>query len=400
VIAAVRKALVIGDGIAGPIAALALRNAGIEASIFEAFETPADRLGGMLMVAPNGVEALRIVGVDVRKIGQPISRMIVGDGDGKEFGAFHGLARLPSSQIVRRSDLYSVLNDRAKEQCIGIEYGKRLIGVHDAPLGITAQFADGSIENGDVLIGADGIRSTVRKLIDPSAPDPSYVGFLGFGGFAQGSSVRTPPDAIYFVFGKRAFLGYWAAPDGGTVWFSNLPYANPLTMAQAREVPAADWLQQLREVYADDIPGRDLVQHTSADQLFVFGAGEILPRVPRWYRGRMVLVGDSAHAPSSSSGQGASIAAESAIELAQCLRDLPDVSNAFGVFERLRRPRVQRIAAYAARQNNQKTVGPIAKALMSLLMPLAMRTFMKPEKTFGWMHGYQIDWQKTLTQRL
>jgi hypothetical protein len=56
---------------------------------------------------------------------------------------------------------------------------------------------------------------------------------------------------------------------------------------------------------------------------------------------------------------------------------------------------VQRIAAYAARQNNQKTAGPIVKALMSLLMPLAMRTFMKPEKTFGWMHGYQIDWKKT-----
>jgi 2-polyprenyl-6-methoxyphenol hydroxylase-like FAD-dependent oxidoreductase len=393
--AGIQKALIIGDGIAGPIAALALRNAGIEASIFEAFETPADGLGGMLMVAPNGVEALRIVGVDVTAIGQPISRMVVGDGDGKEFGSFPGLARLPSSQVVRRSDLYRVLNERVRERCIRIAHGKRLIGVHDLPSGITAQFSDGSTENGDVLIGADGIRSTVRKLIDPAAPDPRYVGFLGFGGFAQGSSVRTPSDVMYFVFGKRAFLGYWAAPDGGTVWFSNLPYANPLTMTQARDVPAADWLQRLREVYADDTPGRELIQHTSADQLYAFGAGEILPRVPRWYRGRMVLVGDSAHAPSSSSGQGASIAAESAIELAQCLRDIPEVSKGFGAYERLRRPRVQRIAAYGARQNSHKTVGPIAKALMRVLLPLAMRTFMKPQKTLGWMHGYQIDWGKT-----
>ena len=106
-------------------------------------------------------------------------------------------------------------------------------------------------------------------------------------------------------------------------------------------------------------------------------------------------MGDSAHAPSSSSGQGASIAAESAIELAQCLRDIPEVSKAFGAYERLRRPRVQRIAAYGARQNNHKTLGPIAKALMRVLLPLAMRTFMNPQKTLGWMHGYQIDWGKT-----
>ncbi len=112
--AGIQKALVIGDGIAGPIAALALRNAGIDASIFEAFDTPADGLGGMLMVAPNGVEALRIVGVDVTAIGQPISRMVVGDGDGKEFGSFAGLAELPSSQVVHRSDLYRVLNERVR----------------------------------------------------------------------------------------------------------------------------------------------------------------------------------------------------------------------------------------------------------------------------------------------
>lgn len=261
----IQKALIIGDGIAGPIAALAFRKAGIEASIFEGFKTPADGLGGMLMVAPNGLEALRIVGVDVTAIGQPISRMVVGDGDGKELGSFPRLARLPSSQIVRRSDLYRVLNERVREQCIRIEHGKRLVGVHDMPSGISAQFSDGSTESGDVLIGADGIRSIVRKLIDPSAPDPKYVGFLGFGGFASGSSVRTPPDVMYFVFGKRAFMGYWAVPDGGTVWFSNLPYAKPLTMTQARDVPPADWLQRLREVYADDTPGRELIQHTSAD---------------------------------------------------------------------------------------------------------------------------------------
>jgi 2-polyprenyl-6-methoxyphenol hydroxylase-like FAD-dependent oxidoreductase len=123
---------------------------------------------------------------------------------------------------------------------------------------------------------------------------------------------------------------------------------------------------------------------------------EALPSVPRWYRDRLVLVGDSAHAPSSSSGQGASLALESSVELARCLRDLPDVRAAFAAYERLRRPRVEKIAATAAKTNNQKAAGPIGKALMTVFMPLAMKTFLKPEKLFGWTHRYQIDWARNV----
>jgi hypothetical protein len=61
-----------------------------------------------------------------------------------------------------------------------------------------------------------------------------------------------------------------------------------MTGAQARALPAGDWLRELREVYADDVPGRDLLQHTSADQLAVFGSVEIMPSLPHWHRGRMV----------------------------------------------------------------------------------------------------------------
>jgi 2-polyprenyl-6-methoxyphenol hydroxylase-like FAD-dependent oxidoreductase len=167
-------------------------------------------------------------------------------------------------------------------------------------------------------------------------------------------------------------------------------------MAEARQVPSAEWLQRLREVYAEDVPGRELLEHTVADQLFVFGAGEILPSVPHWHHDRLVLVGDSAHAPSSSSGQGASLAAESAIELARCLRDFSDPRFAFAAYEQLRRRRVEKVAAYAAKTNSNKTAGPIARALMSLVMPIAMRTVMKPEKMFGWMHGHRIDWEESV----
>jgi 2-polyprenyl-6-methoxyphenol hydroxylase-like FAD-dependent oxidoreductase len=388
----VRTALIIGGGIAGPAAALALQKVGIQPTIYESYAGTAEGIGGVLMLAPNGMDALRIVGADTSTLGQPIQSMVIGDATGRRFGEFSGVPGLPPSRVIWRSDLFKTLQDRAVARGIRVEYGKRLLGVDEADRGITARFADGSVARGDLLIGADGIRSTVRSLIDPDAPQPQYVGFVGIGGLSSARVASARPDAMYFVFGKRAFLGHWSTPEGGTIWFSNLPYPEPLTMAEAREIPVADWLRQLREVYANDIPGRDLVEHTTADQVVVVGAGEILPSVPRWYRGRMVLVGDSAHAPSSSSGQGASLAAESAVQIARCLRDIDHLPAAFAAYEQLRRPRVEKVTAYAAKTNRNKTAGPIAKALMSLLMPLAMKTFMRPEKTIGWMHGYKIDW--------
>jgi 2-polyprenyl-6-methoxyphenol hydroxylase-like FAD-dependent oxidoreductase len=124
----------------------------------------------------------------------------------------------------------------------------------------------------------------------------------------------------------------------------------------------------------------------------IAGGGEIMPRVPTWHAGRAVLVGDAAHAPSSSSGQGASMAAESAVELARCVRDLANPREAFSAYEALRRPRVEKVAAYGARNNNSKVAGPVAKAVMKLVLPIAMKTVLTPEKMFRWMHGHHIEW--------
>jgi 2-polyprenyl-6-methoxyphenol hydroxylase-like FAD-dependent oxidoreductase len=121
-----------------------------------------------------------------------------------------------------------------------------------------------------------------------------------------------------------------------------------------------------------------------------------MPSVPRWYRGNMVIVGDAVHAPSNSSGQGASLAIESAIELARCLRDLPDVTSAFAAYERLRRPRVERIAARAGKINHLKAPGPVARAVMPVLMRLLMKTAMRPERAFGAEQRYRIDWSASV----
>ncbi|MER6921982.1 FAD-dependent monooxygenase, partial [Streptomyces spiralis] len=108
-----------------------------------------------------------------------------------------------------------------------------------------------------------------------------------------------------------------------------------------------------------------------------------MPSVPHWHRRRMVLIGDAAHAPSSSSGQGASLAIESAVELARCLRDLPTPEAAFTAYERLRRPRVEMIGGDAAAKNKAKA----GQAGDRPVLPT-------PEQMFAPVHRHHIDWDE------
>jgi 2-polyprenyl-6-methoxyphenol hydroxylase-like FAD-dependent oxidoreductase len=396
--AEVQHALVIGGGVAGPVTALALRMAGIDATIYEAYDGPAIDAGGALMLAPNGLSALRIVGVDtaLQAVGQPIRVQVFGHGTGKQFGRVPVLRGLEPSLLVPRGQLCRILHEQATAQGVKMEYGKRLVGVEEHADRIVAKFADGTTTEGDVLIGADGIHSAVRTLIDPAAPLPQYAGLISFGAPAPAAArpAWVRQDEMYFVMGKRAFLGYFQQANGDMMWFSNLPYEQPLTGAQARTIPPAQWAQQLREAYAGDIPAQDLITKTNPDDLIVLGSMEAMPAVPHWYRGRMVLVGDAVHAPSSSSGQGASLTVESSIELARCLRDLPDLPSAFAAYEKLRRERVEKIAANAVKTNNQKSGGPLARALIRLLAPVFMKTLLTPEKMFGPVHRHRINWSE------
>jgi 2-polyprenyl-6-methoxyphenol hydroxylase-like FAD-dependent oxidoreductase len=387
----ISTAIVIGGGIAGPVTAMALRKAGIAATVYEAYPSTADGVGGTLALAPNGLAALKIIGVDqpVIAIGQPISTMVMEIGRKRlEMPSLHGV---PPMQMVHRADLYRVLHDAAAAQGITTEYGKRLTSARETTSGIVATFADGSTATAEVLIGADGVRSTVRTLIDPDAPGPRYTGSLGFEATAD-VDVPVEPGTITFAFGKRGYYLYWSLPGGGTGWGVNLPQDRPSTMAEARAVPKAEWMRTLRQAYGDDVPGGELLRRSNPEELQVIGSLQIMPPLRHWHRGRMALVGDSAHAPSNSSGQGASLAIESAIEVAHCLRDLPDVPAAFAAYESLRRGRVEGIARRAARANRAKAPGAIGRAIMPILMRAVMRLAMNPEKSLGPVQRHVIDW--------
>jgi 2-polyprenyl-6-methoxyphenol hydroxylase-like FAD-dependent oxidoreductase len=400
-------ALVIGGGVAGSVVALALRKAGIEATIYERYPVAADGVGASLSLAPNGQQALLAIGCGqvVDSLGIEIPGSTFGDASGNIFTEFAGFPDLPGTRTMARADLFRALADHAAASGIRFEYNKKLVSVSETADTVTATFDDGSTATADILIGADGIRSTVRTLIDADAPGPEYGGVLSFGGVARGSDVQTKEGMMYFAFG-RSFLGYYRIPaaaqlgvgrggqddptlgnvEGNIGWFASLPRTEPLTAAETSKTANAEWLAQLRELYTGHLPGETLLAHTDPEDLTVVGPMELMPSVPTWHRGRIVLVGDAAHAPSSSSGQGASLAIESAVELARCLRDLP-VPQAFSAYERLRRPRVEAIANGARGANKAKAEGTAS----------GKPALPDPEQMFRHTHYYAIDWGRTVS---
>jgi 2-polyprenyl-6-methoxyphenol hydroxylase-like FAD-dependent oxidoreductase len=386
----IHTAAVIGGGIAGPVTAMALRRAGIDATVYEAYPRRAEGLGGTLALAPNGVAALEIIDAAdaVRAIAQPLARMTMTIGAKRV-----DLPQLPDAeplQQVHRTELYRVLHDQAVGEGVRFEYGKRLVDVREEPDAATVVFEDGTSARADVVIGADGVHSTVRRLIDPDAPAAGYTGLLGFEGVAD-YEPPVPADAINFTFGKNAYYLHWREPGGGTRFGMNLPRRRPMSSTEARAVPREEWLKVLADTYGQDDPGGELLRTLRPGSFQTVGALHIMPRVPHWHRGRMVLVGDSVHAPSNSSGQGASLAIESAIQLARCLRDVGDVPAAFAAYERLRRGRVEGIAKRASKINHAKSPGPVARAIMPVLMPVMFKV-MNVAKTQAAEQRYRIDW--------
>lgn len=382
------KALIIGGGIAGPVTAMALRRAGLDVTVFEAYDRTSDGVGAFLTLAPNGLAALGQLGLHdvVHGLGMDSPRMRITNGKGKLLADFS----MPS-RTLKRADLYSALRDQAVRRGVQISYGKRLTDASVKSDGVTAVFEDGSTATGDLLVGADGLRSRTRGLIDPTAPRARHIGLLNTGGFA-GAGLRVPgtPGVQNFIFGRRCFFGYLISPQGEIWWFANPPSPKEPTAAELAAITPSAWRARLMDLFKDDDgPMQRIIEGT--EHLFPGWNTYDFPTVPRWFNDRMVIIGDAAHATSPSSGQGASMAIEDALVLGQCLRDIPRPADAFAAFERLRRTRVERVVAQGKRNGSGKAPGLVGAVMRDLFMPVMARQ-MERKNLLGWITDHRLVW--------
>lgn len=389
------RALIIGGGIAGPVAGIAMRKAGLDATVHEAYDRTADGVGAYLTLAANGLQALGVLGLDteVRARGFDTTRMAFHSGSGRRLGQFDtplgpgGVA----SQTIRRSDLYVVLRDAAERAGVEFRYGSRLLGAETVDGYVRARFDDGADAVGDLLVGADGLRSVTRSIIDPDAPPARYVGLLNTGGYAEGVRVHADPGEFRMVFGKRAFFAYVPGPDGTVWWFANVPREVEPSAADLAAATDASWRAELVELFSSDrTPALELISATP-DIIRPWATHDV-PSVPRWHRDQMVIIGDAAHAASPASGQGASMAIEDAIELARCVRDAPGIDDALAAYEARRRERVEAVVAQGKRNGDQKAPGPVGRVLRDLLLPLAFKAMARTD-TQGWMYRHITEWE-------
>lgn len=395
------KAVIVGSGVAGPATALFLRRIGWETEIVEATEEAASAEGAFLNVGSNGLAVLAELGLQARLLSDahPAPRMVMWSGLGKRLGEVpNGPAGDPArgSAVVRRPWLHQVLRDAVADAGIPVRSGTRVVTVAERDQHIVVAADDGREFGGDLVIGADGVGSIVRRFIDPHAPQPSYSGLVGLGGYAHGVGLAPTPQTQHFVFGRRSFFGYLVRDDGTVFWFGNLTHPE-VSRRELRAVSAATWLSRLRDLHHGDPEPVPAILAAAEDSVGAYAIYD-LPFVPRWHRGRAICIGDAVHATSPSAGQGASLALEDAQLLAQALRDAESPAAAFNLFYRLRHHRAEAVVAYARKISDQKKTprSRLARSLRDLMLPIFLRRA-SSDTTQNWLYDYSVAWSTNLT---
>jgi 2-polyprenyl-6-methoxyphenol hydroxylase-like FAD-dependent oxidoreductase len=395
------RAVIVGGGVAGPALGLALQRAGIESVVLERRVQPDPEEGSYFTVSPNGLDALDAVGaLDLaREAGFASHTNAMYGATGRLLGRISLGVPLGDGTValtMKRSRLAVLLAEEAERRGVEVRRGAGVVRVSGGPGGVSATLGDGTSVQGDVLVGADGVHSLVRRTIDPAAPAGRYVGLTNFGGITRATPLgeTLDPEAWHFVFGSRAFFGAHPTPEGDVVWFANVP-RDEISREERSATSNEQWQRWLLDLVREDAgPATELIRD---GRLELAGDNTYdLPHVPTWSRDAMVVIGDAAHAPSPSSGQGASMALEDAVVLAQALRDSPDVPAALAAYETSRRARVEKIVAVGERSGSSKIPGRVGRRLQEVVLRLVFR-YAVTEKNTAWMSGHRIDWEDHLS---
>lgn len=336
---------ILGGGIAGLSVALALRKQGCSPRVYERRTVPAT-MGAGVTLWPNASFVLEALGLlqDIEAIGgRPLTmcrRDTAGNPlGGLDIGLLDRTMGYPTYTVLRRH-LQTVLLDHAARAGIPVAFGHRAVAIElDAHGRAVAHFENGASIRPDLLIGADGRMASVARKFVAGANTPIYQGFVNWIGVAQGPHALVDDISIQDFWGAgerfgcvpvRPELVYWAAAQ-----------ARPLNKA----TPTADVRKEVADLFAQwPAPISSIIRATPENAIRLIAVHDLEP-LHTWSRANVLLVGDAAHAPLPTSGQGACQALEDAWHLARCLEGASGgLNEIFQAFAEIRAPKTARLA--------------------------------------------------------
>lgn len=373
--------MVIGGGVAGAASAIALRRIGAQVTLYEAYAEPAGQVGSFLSLASNGLRVLRSLEVleQVQEAGIDVPGQRMWSSSGRLLGDVpRGRLRGDTlhSVTLMRGALVQTLRAKALAAGAVIVTGERLVDAVTTKEGVRAVFASGRTAEASLLLGADGIWSATRPLLDPDAPTPEYAGLYSISGIADG--IETEPGIFNMTFARNGAFIHLAAP-GGKVWWSaqvSCPAPPELGLTDGQ------WLRRLAGLYRhEQVPSAILGATAELHRPTLMHR---LDAVPVRQGGRIALLGDAGHPVGA--GQGASMALEDALVLAQSLAAKPSVAAALSAYEAARSARIAKMVKAASDNRDAKTAGPLARRMRDLVMPVAVRLFYG--KATAWLYTH------------
>ncbi len=373
------EAIIVGGGIGGLAAAIALRAAGVAATVYER-ATELREVGAGLSLWPNAIRALEQLGLGaaVNAIGAPQF------GGGIQTSAGRVLSYTDDEALVRRlgrpavvlhrAELLALLSDQLGSGLI--QTGAELTGLAQDERGVTAFFADGRSARADLLIGADGLRSAVRRLLFDDRP-PRYSGYTAWRGVVALPHTPALLARAGELWGCGSRFGLVPMSGGRVYWFAvaNAPTGQS-DGPHGRKQEVLDLVRGWAE------PVEAVVAATDEDAIL---RNDIYDRPPlrRWVDGRVALLGDAAHPMTPNLGQGACQALEDAVELGRCIYSSGNVELGLLAYQTRRRDRANAIV------RQSRSVGQMAQLSHPLVCRLrnALLGALPPEAQMR-----QLDW--------